>query len=79
LLFILGKKLWNILHSAIFLKKIGSGMHSDPKFDQRGGGDSYINAKEKTFQNAVPVCVLVRKLLEWRSGTFHHKNTPDTI
>jgi hypothetical protein len=33
--------------SAIFLKKIGSGMHSDPKFGQRGGGFSCNDARRK--------------------------------
>jgi hypothetical protein len=27
-----------MMTSAIFLNKIGSGTHSDPKFSQRGGG-----------------------------------------
>jgi hypothetical protein len=27
-----------VIISAIFLKKIGYGMHSDPKFGRRGGG-----------------------------------------
>jgi hypothetical protein len=33
--------------SAIFLKKIGSGMHSDPKLSQIVGGVSYIDARTK--------------------------------
>jgi hypothetical protein len=33
--------------SAIFLKKIGSGTHSDRKFGWRGGGISYIDARKK--------------------------------
>jgi hypothetical protein len=49
------------MSSAIFLKKIGSGMHSDPKFGWRGGGVSYIDAREKRFQNTIPACALLRK------------------
>jgi hypothetical protein len=49
------------MNSAIFLEKVGSGMHSDPKFSQRGGGVSSINARKKTFWNAILVCVLLRK------------------
>jgi hypothetical protein len=32
--------------SAIFLKKIGSGTHSDPKFGRSGGGVSYIDDRK---------------------------------
>jgi hypothetical protein len=48
---------------AIFLKKIGSGMHSDPKFgwEERGGGVSYTDAGEIRFRNAVLACILLRK------------------
>jgi hypothetical protein len=46
---------------AIFLKKIGSRTHSDPKFSQRRGGVSYIDARKKRFQNAGPACVVLRK------------------
>jgi hypothetical protein len=35
--------------SAIFQKKIGSGTHSDSKFDRRGGGVSYLDARKKGF------------------------------
>jgi hypothetical protein len=35
------------MYSAIFLKKIGSVTHSDPKFGWRGEGVSYIDAREK--------------------------------
>jgi hypothetical protein len=34
-------------NSAIFLKKIGSETHSDPKFGRRGGGVNYIDARKK--------------------------------
>jgi hypothetical protein len=36
-----------ILNSAIFLKKTGSGMHSDQKFGLRVGSFSYIDARKK--------------------------------
>jgi hypothetical protein len=40
--------------SAIFLKKTGSRMHSNPKFGRRRGGVTYINNREKgNFQNSV--------------------------
>jgi hypothetical protein len=35
--------------------KIGSGMHSDPKFGWREGGICYIDARKKSFWNGVPV------------------------
>jgi hypothetical protein len=38
---------WLPLRSAIFLKKIGSGTHSDSKFSQRGGGVNYVSARKK--------------------------------
>lgn len=43
-------------------------MQSDTKFGHKGGV-SYTNATTKRSQNAVLVCIL----LEWRSGTLHHK------
>jgi hypothetical protein len=33
--------------SAVLLKKIRSGTHSDPEFGRRGGGVSYIDARKK--------------------------------
>jgi hypothetical protein len=57
--------------NAIFLKKIGSGTHSDPKFGRRGGGVSYIDDRKKRFRNAVPVCVLLRK--NFRNGVPSQK------
>jgi hypothetical protein len=47
--------------SAIFLKKIGSGMHSDKKFGQRGRGVRYIDARKKRFRNGIPACARSRK------------------
>jgi hypothetical protein len=52
-----------LLLSAIFLNNIGSRMHSDQKFSRGGGGVSYIDARKEN-------------VLEQRSGSFHHKNTP---
>jgi hypothetical protein len=46
--------------SAVFLKKIGSGKHSDPKFGWRAGGVCCIDAKKKRFQNTILACVLLR-------------------
>jgi hypothetical protein len=40
------------MSSAIFLKKIGSGMHSEPKFGLRGGGVLVILMLGKQFQNS---------------------------
>jgi hypothetical protein len=36
-----------VVDSATFLKKIGSGTHSDPKFSWIGGGVSYIDGRKK--------------------------------
>jgi hypothetical protein len=47
--------------SAIFLKKIGSGMHSDQKFGQRARGVRYIDAGKKRFRNGIPACARSRK------------------
>jgi hypothetical protein len=33
-----------LTYSDIFIKKIGRGMHSDPKFSRRMGGVSHIDA-----------------------------------
>jgi hypothetical protein len=49
-----------LVGSAIFLKTIASGTHSDPKFGRRGGDVTCIDARGK-FRNAVPSCVLLRK------------------
>jgi hypothetical protein len=50
-----------LLCSAISLKKIGSGTHSDPNYGWRAGGVSYINIKRRRFWNAVLACALLRK------------------
>jgi hypothetical protein len=47
------------MRSSIFLKKMGSGMHTDPKFYQKGEGVSYIDARKKgsgTPFRLVPFC-----------------------
>jgi hypothetical protein len=44
--------------SVIFLKKIGSIMHSNPKFGWRGGGVGYIAVRTKGYHNTVLACVL---------------------
>jgi hypothetical protein len=36
----------SLLFSVIFLNKIRSGRHTDPKFGRRGGGVSYINTRK---------------------------------
>jgi hypothetical protein len=38
-------RIYFLLHSAIFIEKIGSGTHSDTKFC-RGGWDSYSDARK---------------------------------
>jgi hypothetical protein len=63
----------NVISSVVFLKKIGSGMHSDSKISRRERGVSYIDANKKrvlerfllrkNFQNGVP-------------AQFQHKNIP---
>jgi hypothetical protein len=87
-----GRNYINLLLSAIFLKKIGSGTYSDPKFGQREGGASYIDAGKKRFQDAVPACVLRKNfqnsipaysitkiplpLLNYCQGTYTHGQPP---
>jgi hypothetical protein len=56
---------------------MGSGTHSDPKFDQRVGNVSYIDSRKKEF----PECRFAlrpseKELPELRCGSFRHKNTP---
>jgi hypothetical protein len=46
-----------IVTSAIFVKKIGSRVHSDSEFGRRGRGVSYIDAREEK----VPAWILLRK------------------
>jgi hypothetical protein len=48
-------------------------MHSDPKFGQRGGGGSYIDAREERFWNTVLACVLLRK--RFQNGVLAHSIT----
>jgi hypothetical protein len=43
-----------------FLKKTGSGMHSDTKFGRKGGGVTYIEVRKKRFRNVIPACVHLR-------------------
>jgi hypothetical protein len=63
------------MSSAIFLKKIGSGMHSDSKFGWRGGGVSYIDAREKKIpEHHSSLCPSEKELFEQHSGLFCHKN-----
>jgi hypothetical protein len=64
--------------SAIVLRKIGSGKHSDPNFGWRVGGFSYIDARKRIW-NAVPACVLLRKLPEGRSSAFRYKIPPEKM
>jgi hypothetical protein len=74
----------NPVHSAVFLNKIGSGMHSDPKFGQRGGCASYqrggcatyVNArKQKVSECHSDLSPSEKELPERHSSTFHYKNT----
>jgi hypothetical protein len=64
-----------ILSSAIFLKKIGSRMHSDLKFSRRGGGVSYINAREKKILERYSGLRPLKELPEQCSSKFSNKNT----
>jgi hypothetical protein len=43
-----------VMDSATFLKKNGSGIHSDLKFGQRGGGVSYTDARERKVPETIP-------------------------
>jgi hypothetical protein len=62
-----------LLNSVIFLKKLGSWTHSDPKFDRRREGFSYIDATKKKG-SWTP---FRRASWERTSGTaFRHRNTP---
>jgi hypothetical protein len=54
----------------------GSRTHSDPKFDRRGGGVSYIDERKKVPEHCSSLCSSEKELHEQRSGAFHHKNTP---
>jgi hypothetical protein len=56
--------LWNAVECIVTQNSVGE------------GGVSYTNAREKRFWDDIWVCILLRKLLEQRSGTFHHRNTP---
>jgi hypothetical protein len=67
---------WNfVMYSAIFLKQIGSRMHSYPKFSQREGGMLYWCQEKKVLECHSSLCPSGKEFLEQRSGTFHHKNT----
>jgi hypothetical protein len=56
--------------------KISSGMHSDPKFGQRGGGVSYNDARNKGSGMPSGLRPSEKELPERHSGMFHHKNMP---
>jgi hypothetical protein len=58
-----------MLISAIFLKKIGFGMHSDPQFHQRGDVSNQCQGKKvpESHSSLRPE----KEILEWHSGTFH--------
>jgi hypothetical protein len=62
-----------VLGSATFLKKIGSRTQSDPKFSQRGGGVSCVDARIKRFWNVFLACVHLRK--NFRNGVLAHSIT----
>jgi hypothetical protein len=49
-------------------------MHSDPKFGRRRGGVSNINARVPARHSSLGPSE--KKLPEWHSGTFCHKNIP---
>jgi hypothetical protein len=59
--------------SAIFLKRIGSGMQSDPKFSYRRGGVSYINAKKKVLEHHSGLYPSGKELPEWHPDVLSQK------
>jgi hypothetical protein len=63
-------KVWILPVSFIFLNKICSGAHSDPKFGRRRRGVSCKDARD-----TVLTCVF----LERRTCAFRHRNTPDSV
>jgi hypothetical protein len=65
-----------IMGSAVFLKKIGSGMHSDTKF---GPGGIILMPGKKVLERRSGLCPSEKELLEQHSGMSHHKNTPNRI
>jgi hypothetical protein len=71
-----------VLLSAIFLKTINRfwNAKSDPKFGHRGEGVSYIDARKKkeVLECHSSLCPS-KKLPEWCSSMFCHKNTPGYI
>jgi hypothetical protein len=64
------------MFSAISLKKIGYGTHSDPKFGQRWGSFSYVDARKKVPECRSGLRHSEKELPERRTGAFRHKNTP---
>jgi hypothetical protein len=63
--------------SAIFLKKMGSGTHSDRKFGLKCGEVLVKSLSgEKVPERRFGLGPSEKELLEWRSSVFYHKNTP---
>lgn len=69
----------HILCAVLFFLKEGSGMHSHPKFGQRSGFYLYRWQRKKVSECRNGLSPSEKELLEWNSGTFHHKNTPNYV
>jgi len=65
------------INQCYFSKENRFRIASDPKFGQRRGGVSYMDAGKNRFQNAALACVLLRKNF-WNSFAAHSvtENTP---
>jgi hypothetical protein len=55
------------LSSGVFLKKMGSGTHSEPKFDRRGRAVNYIDSRKK-----IPNAVLKQQYYQKKCGSYQH-------
>jgi hypothetical protein len=62
-----------------FLKKVGCGTHSNPKFGGKGGVASYIDARKKGSGTPFVMIPSEKELPERRSGSFRHKSTPTYV
>jgi hypothetical protein len=52
--------IFTVKYAVLFLKKIHSGMHSDPKFGQRGQG--YIDVRKKVLEHCSGLCPSEKEL-----------------
>jgi hypothetical protein len=64
--------------SAMLLKEICSGMHSDPKFGRRRGGVTYGDARKKrVLERCFGLHHSEKNLWNSVPSTFCHKNVPE--